>query len=325
MKAVVVGAGISGLTAASILKDKKHDVEIFETSEHIGGACADNECGEHLFGAHIFHTQNKSAWDFINRFGEMRKYDHQVLANVDEYGLIPIPYNQASEKITGDISDEKIIDLIFRNYSRRQWGIEYDELPEEIRSRVNVRRAGNDSRYFLDPYQGLPKNGYSEIFKNMADGIKVYLCADKDDWKKSPAHLFVYTGSIDAAYGFYAGELPYRSLKFERQEYRLLPCAVINNCISDDSLFTREYDNTFFAPGKCRSVIRETPCAFTRGENKPYYPMSFLGASDMMRKYNTMAAIERKTVFLGRLGKYKYINMDQAITDAMTILGRIVK
>lgn len=325
MKAVVVGAGLSGLTAARILKDKHFDVEVFEASGRLGGACADNECGEHLFGAHIFHTNNDIAWNFISRFGEIRPYQHRVLADVDKFGLIPIPYNRTSEEITGKLTDEEIINLVFRNYSKRQWGIEYDELPEEIRCRVKVRREGNDGRYFLDKYQGLPRNGYSEIFQNMADGITVNLDASKEDWKKAKAHLFIYTGSIDEAFGFYAGELPYRSLRFTPLEYRLLPCAVINNCTSGESKHTREYDNTFFAPGKCRSVIRETPCAYVRGQNTPYYPIPFGGTDKIMQKYKTIAAVERKTVFLGRLGRYKYLNMDAAIIEAIDAINRIAK
>ena len=218
MKAVVVGCGISGATAAFLLKSRGYDVEVFETRKHIAGNCYDevvHGVTVHKYGAHVFHTNREEIWNFVNQFAEFNNFCPKVWANTRE-GLIPIPYNDVTRDIIGEKTKEEIIDLIFRDYSEKMWGESWENLPAEITSRIAKIKDGTDRCYHKDPYYGVPIGGFVKMFENMLEGVKVHLGCTRTDWQiVRNRDLLVFTGPIDSYFRHCYGRLDYRSLIFE--------------------------------------------------------------------------------------------------------------
>ena len=330
MKILIVGAGISGCTAARLLADEGHDVEVWEARDHSGGNCHDERVGEvtvHKYGPHLFHTNDRKVWDFLSRFTAWKDYRHTVVADT-ALGRISIPYSPVTERQLGrPLDDVEIRDLIFVEYSEKQWGIPWDQLPAAIKGRIPTRRTEADDRYFTDTYQGQPAEGYAAMFSRMLDGIQVRTGEDKQAWRerRSGADLVIYTGKIDEYFGYSLGRLPYRSLRFEHRRSReRLPHAVINQC--NRLPHTREYDHACFSledPGET-VITREFPQAHDES-NEPYYPMPFGDGQELYQRYKTLAAAEPDTVFLGRLATYSYLDMWMAVAQAMVKVGGVLK
>lgn len=314
-KAVIVGAGLAGLTAARLLTDKGYKVKVYEKESHIGGACYTDEKNNHVFGTHIFHTNNKSVWDFVNQFTTFKKYNHEVYAETD-VGLIPIPHNYFSELITGEISDKKILKLIFENYSLKQWGIPFSKLPADIQDRVKKRREGTDCRYFVDTWQGLPVDGYTEMFNQMTKDIEIEFNYEGNDWFNNDC-LKIYTGSIDELFNCKLGSLPYRSLRFEKINEKLNH-AVINDCRKNNN-YTRTMDNRFFGG---TDTYRDYPENYDK-TNKRYYPIPFDEDAEKLKGKYLELAKKENIICLGRLGSYKYMNMDEVILQVMNKMEKL--
>jgi UDP-galactopyranose mutase len=295
--------------------DKGYSVTIYETADEVGGACMDCN-GNQLFGYHIMHTNDRAAWEYLCRFTSFKNYVHSVMANTDR-GLVPIPYNYHTEAITGALSDLQIQALIFDEYSRKQWGHTFSELPDEVRARVSLRREGTDSRYFTDTYQGIPSDGFCAMLKKMIDGCELKLGAEKDEWKNHKADIIIYTGSPDMIYNCDNGQLPYRSVKFEDTNEKL-PAAVVNDCTANVP-YTRKHDYRYIG-GNITQI--ETPEDYEEGKNQPYYPVD--GGRDMADDYISRA-LDDGIYCLGRAGKYKYINMDVAVIDAIKTVDEITQ
>ena len=180
MKAVIVGCGLSGITSAILLNEKGYDVEIFDTRHHIGGNCYDKKVEGvmvHQYGPHGFHTNNEKVWKFLNKYSKFNDVCLRVMGNTAD-GLIPLPYSPASEKIIGSKTPEQIKELIFKDYSEKMWGIPWDEFPKSISGRVPTKRDDPSLCFHLDKYQGIPENGYTSMFNNMTQSIKVNLGCD---------------------------------------------------------------------------------------------------------------------------------------------------
>ena len=178
--AYVIGAGTAGSTAARILKDNGWDVEVFETRSYISGNCYDyidekTRCIVHAHGPHAIHTNSEKVWNWLHQFSEFNDFSVKVWANT-KLGKIPIPYNDTSDKIIGRrLSDEEIIDLVFRDYSEKMWNTPFEELPQSILARLAVRNPGEETYFVNNKYQGLPKYGFVRMFENILDGIPVHL------------------------------------------------------------------------------------------------------------------------------------------------------
>jgi UDP-galactopyranose mutase len=319
-KVVVVGAGLSGLTAGRILADSGSDVHVFDTRNHIGGNCSDkfvSGCMFHKYGAHIFHTNDDEVNGFVKRFTSLNGYRHKVMAET-EFGLIQIPFRDVSETISYGM-----IKQVTEGYSKKQWGIDYSDLPSEIKSRLTMRSSGESLEYFTDKWQGIPRNGYSEMFESMSEGMTIHLGVSKDAWRAEKADLVVYTAKIDEYFNYCHGRLGYRSLSFATMvTFEQLPCAVVNNC-RESSPETRSIDHGYWngrTDSSMTLVTTETPCEHTE-DNIPYYPMPFGDNVELKDKYLSMAKDQKNVMFLGRLGRYQYINMDQAIAKAMAALN----
>lgn len=330
MKALIVGAGISGCTAARLLADAGHEVEVWEARDHIGGNCHDEKVDGvtiHRYGPHLFHTNDRKVWDFLSRFTEWKDYRHTVVADT-ALGRISIPYSPITERQLGRaLSDEEIRQLIFVEYSEKQWGVPWDQLPAAIKGRVPTRRETADERYFTDLYQGQPAAGYAVLFAKMLEGIPVSLGQEKDSWRqrRAGADRVIYTGKIDEYFDYRYGRLPYRSLRFEhRRSAERLPHAVINQC--NRLPYTREYDHACFSQEHPeRTVItREYPLAHDES-NEPYYPMPFGEGQALYQKYKELAGQEAATLFLGRLATYSYLDMWMAVAQVMVKIAPMLE
>jgi len=328
MKINIIGCGLSGVTAAILLKEQGHDVEIFESREHIGGNCYDEKMDDvvvHKYGLHCFHTNDKEVWDFLNRYTKFNNHELRARANT-KLGLISIPYNKkTAEQIGRDLTEEEIHELIFKDYSERHWGIPWNKLPKSISGRVPTKRDSYDDRYSLDKYQGIPVNGYTEMFRNMLDGIKVNLGVGKDDYRKLKGDKMIYTGKPDDFFDYEFGRLEYRSLRFEHKKvsrsdlFSRKSGAQINEC--NNNTYNRTVDNSVFLDQQLPHTIltRDYPEEHN-DTNDPIYPKSFGGNIEMYNKYKEAIKADTNTIFLGRLATYKYLDMWMAIKQVMTKL-----
>lgn len=319
---------MSGTVAAVMLREMGHDVEIFEVRDHIAGNCYDEKnedgCTVHKYGSHIFHTNDEKVWNFLNRYTKFNSYEHRVRANTCE-GQISIPYNKKTEEQLGrELTGVEIQQMIFKQYSERHWGVPWEELPNSITARVPKKRDDHDDRYFTDKYQGIPENGYTTMFKNMLDGIKVNLGVERDLYKKLKADLVIWTGTISSYYDNYYGHLPYRSLIFKHhrvpadENYTWDKGAVINEC--NDLPYNRTMDNSVYLNEQVDYTIhtRDHPEEYVPGQNMPIYPKTFGEGPKIYSKYVSLAKTDKNVMFLGRLATYKYLDMWMAVSQVLS-------
>lgn len=330
MKVNIFGCGMSGTVAAILFKEQGHDVEIFETRSHVAGNCFDKKnedgCTVHEYGSHIFHTNDKDVWDFLNRYTKFNDYQHRVRANTKE-GLLSIPFSKKTEQeLERDLSPKEIQELLFREYSERHWGIPWEQLPKSISGRVPNKRDNFDDRYFTDTYQGIPEKGYTAMFNNMLDGIKVNVGVDRDLYKRIKGDLTVWTGKISEYFDLAYGHLPYRSLRFEHTRVKRDPMytwdkgSVINEC--NTKPFNRTMDNSVYLKEDVTHTIqtRDYPEEYQPGVNDPIYPKTFGEGPEVYKKYQKAADSDMNTIFLGRLATYRYLDMWMAVKQVMVKL-----
>lgn len=337
MKALIVGAGIAGLSAGVLLRRKGWDVQVLESRCHIGGNCADylyNGIFVHQYGPHIFHTSESRVYRFFSEFTQFNGYQHQVMAETRLVDYpIPIPYSRATEQAMGGriLTDDEIREYIFRVYTERMWGVPYKHVPEAITSRVNLRRDNFDTLYFGDKYQGMPTAGYTAMFQRMVDEIgrdRVELGVRERAWKPwaEVSDLVIYTGPIDDYYDWSLGELPYRAIQFDlRRAQPNTGPAVLNYCVevpaSRITNFAKFYENTKNVDFTV--TCTEYPKAFVPDNGlDPSYPMrGFPGVDDLIKGYQDLNP-GTNVLFMGRLGSYKYMNMDATVSDVMLKLAQ---
>jgi UDP-galactopyranose mutase len=357
---LVVGAGFAGSVIAERLAaglGKK--VLLIDRREHIGGNAYDHldEAGVmvHRYGPHIFHTNAQRIVDYLSRFTEWRPYEHRVLARVDEH-LVPIPINlttlntlyglamtseeaevflaeraepvssiRTSEDVVINQIGRELYEKFFRGYTRKQWGLDPSDLDKSVTSRIPTRTS-EDDRYFTDTFQMMPRDGYTRMFERMLDhpNIDILLNTDFKQVREAIAHRhLIYCGPIDEYYEFRFGHLPYRSLRFQHEtvkqaEYQ--PVAVVN--FPDQSVpYTRitEYKHLTGQTHALTSISYEFPC----DDGDPYYPVPRPENAELYKRYKALADETANVTFLGRLGTYKYYNMDQVVGQALALYQRI--
>ena len=357
---LIVGAGFAGSVLAERLANGSgKKVLICDRRPHIAGNAFDYYNDEgiliHKYGPHIFHTNSREVFEYLGRFTEWREYQHRVLAMVDGM-LVPMPINldtinklyglnltsfeveeffekvaepvehvRTSEDVVVSKVGRELYQKFFRNYTRKQWGLDPSELDASVTARVPTR-TNRDDRYFTDTYQAMPKHGFTRMFENMLDSpnIKIMLnCDYREIVEDIPFKEMIYTGPVDAFFDYRYGKLPYRSLEFKHETHdteQFQPAPVVN--YPNEQLYTRvtEFKYLTGQEHKKTSIVYEFPQA----EGDPYYPIPRPENADLYVKYRALADARPDVHFVGRLATYKYYNMDQIVAQALTEYGKIV-
>ncbi|RYZ12986.1 MAG: UDP-galactopyranose mutase [Comamonadaceae bacterium] len=359
---LVVGGGFAGCVLAERLASQLgRRVLIIDRRSHIGGNAYDclDDAGVmiHRYGPHIFHTNAQRVVDYLSQFTEWRPYEHRVLAEVDGQ-LVPIPINlttinslyglnldsagaaeflaaravpsttiNSSRDVVVSQVGEELYRKFFEGYTRKQWGMDASELDKAVTSRVPTRTDADD-RYFQDKFQCMPLHGYTRMFERMIDhpNIEFWPGTDFAQVKDSIDydHL-IYSGPVDEYFGFCFGKLPYRSLRFEHSSLdqpQYQEVAVVNYP-SPEVPFTRITEYKHLTGQQCErtSITREFPT----DHGDPYYPIPTPENAALYKRYEALAEETPGVTFTGRLGTYRYYNMDQVVAQSLTLFSRIAE
>lgn len=357
---LVVGAGFAGsVMAERLAAGSGKRVLVIDKRPHIGGNAYDcyDDAGIlfHQYGPHIFHTNSDLVVEYLSRFTDWRPYEHEVLAEVDGK-QVPIPINlntlealygrsfteeeaqhflkqqavdvgvvKTSEDVVLATVGRELYEKFFRGYTTKQWGRDPSRLDKSVTARIPTR-YNRDNRYFTDAFQCMPANGYTKMFERILDhpNIDIRLSCDFESVRREVEydHL-VYTGPVDQYFGYARGRLPYRSLRFEHvtlDTAQFQPVAVVNYP-SESVPYTRitEYRHLTGQPHTRTSLTYEYPSA----EGDPYYPIPSPETQAMREAYQALADGEPNVTFLGRLGTYRYYNMDQVVAQALAEYAKL--
>ncbi len=358
MKIGIVGAGFAGAVMARELADAGHDIDVFDARDHVAGNChtkRDDDSGVmiHVYGPHIFHTAHEHVWEYVQRFGQFLPYEHRVKATSGGrvYGLPvnlltinqffnstmrpdeaaafvaaksveldrePVTFEDQALAFVGP----ELYEAFFKGYTRKQWGLEPTELPASILKRLPLR-FNYDDRYFDHPHMGIPADGYTPIVEGILDHprINVYLAHPVTAEDLAAFDHRFWTGPIDEYFAAVHGRLGYRTLDFEveRHDGDYQGCPVMNFC-DEDTEHTRVTEFKHFAPWETHArslTYREYSRACEPGDI-PYYPIRLVAERTQLRDYVDLARQETGTTFLGRLGTYRYLDMDVTIHESLT-------
>lgn len=322
MKVKIIGCGLSGATAARILKNAGCEVVVFETRNHIAGNCYDsNVCGTmvHNYGPHIFHTDDEEVFTFLSQFTEWIPFDLKP-KGITKLGVISLPYSKKTqEELKRELSQDEIVDIIFKDYSEKQWGVPFDKIPKSITNRIPKTKDCEDPTWFEgQKYQCIPKDGYTKMFERMLQDINIRLNCSIDDWKEEKADVTIYTGKIDEYFNYCYGHLPYRSLQFKHITSENKFDVVTYNQNTKMVNYTRTYDHSFFTPDhKGTTIITEEYPEPYNGKNIPFYPIPWGDGLQMYTKYKELADEEKDVIFAGRLATYTYLDMWMAVKQVL--------
>ena len=359
---LIVGSGFFGAVCAHELNKKGKRVLVVEKREHIAGNAYtedNNGIQVHKYGAHIFHTNDKNIWDYVNQFAEFNNFINSPVANY-KGELYNLPFNMNTfyklwktktprealdvinkqrQEMMGKEAlnlEEKAISLVGRDiyqilikgYTEKQWGRDAKTLPPFIINRLPVRFTF-DNNYFSDKYQGIPKGGYTALIENLLKGVDVRLNTDFFKNKEkftSMAKKIIYTGPIDEYFDYCFGKLEYRSLRFEHE---VVDCdnyqgVAVVNYTEYDIPYTRIIEHKHFdAVDSEHTVIsKEFPLEWTPG-SEPYYPINNDKNMKIYKKYRELAKKENNIIFGGRLAEYKYYDMHQVIASALNAVSKM--
>nr|WP_076777010.1 UDP-galactopyranose mutase [Lachnoclostridium phocaeense] len=358
---LIVGAGLFGAVFAREAMNRGKTCLVLDRRDHIGGNIYTEKVEDiqvHRYGAHIFHTSDKKVWDYINQYAEFNNYINSPVA-VYKNELYNLPFNmntfsrmwnirtpkEAREIIEGQIADlhieeprnleEQALSLVGRDvyeklvkgYTEKQWGRDCKDLPAFIIRRLPLRFT-YDNNYFNDRYQGIPMGGYTRVIEKLLEGAEVRTGVDylkERETYECAAGKIIFTGMIDEYYGYRLGALEYRSVRFETE---VLDCdnyqgnAVVN--YTDREVpYTRVIEHKHFEFGTQKKTVisREYSSEWKVGD-EPYYPVNDEKNSVLYEKYASLAAGEDNVIFGGRLGAYRYYDMDKVIASALELADR---
>lgn len=367
---LVVGAGLYGAVFAHEAKALGKKVLVLEKRPHIAGNvyCEDVEgIKVHMYGAHIFHTNNTEVWNYLNQFTAFNRFTNSPVANY-KGELYSLPFNMYTfnkmwgvvtpEEAEAKIEEQKaemagkepenleeqaislvgrdIFEKLVKGYTEKQWGRDCKDLPAFIIKRLPVRLTF-DNNYFNALYQGIPEKGYTKMVENMLDGIEVRLNTnyldEKEKWN-AMADKVIYTGPIDAYFDYCLGYLQYRSVRFET-ELLDMPNFQGNaavNYTDRETPWTRIIEHKWFTFGKDedgkdlpKTVISREYSSEWKPGDEPYYPVNDEANGVLYGKYRELANKEEKVIFGGRLGEYKYYDMDAVVASALSMVKQQLK
>lgn len=358
---LVVGAGLYGAVFAYEAKKKGKTCLVIDKREHIAGNiyCENiHDINVHKYGAHIFHTSDKKIWEYVNQFAEFNNYINSPVARYkDELYNLPFNMNtfskmwnivtpqEAKDIIASQIADlnitepknleeqalslvgKDVYEKLIKGYTEKQWGRDCKDLPSFIIKRLPLRFI-YDNNYFNDRYQGIPIGGYTKIVEKMLDGIEVRLNTNYLDNREefdAMADKIVYTGMIDQFYDYKLGVLEYRSVRFETEELEMenFQGNAVVNYTEREVPYTRIIEHKHFEFGKQPTTIisREYSSEWKKGD-EPYYPVNNEKNNNLYQQYKELADKEAKVIFGGRLGGYKYYDMDKVIAAALEMCDK---
>lgn len=330
MNFLIVGAGFSGATIAYELARSGHKVHVIDERDHIGGNAYDytNEFGIriHKYGPHLFHTNNEKVYNWITQFGDWVPYKHIVYAQLDDGRYVNLPINSIGKEVIGQ---DRILDVIYRPYTKKMWGLDLEQLDPNIMNRVKIRDDDNIYYFPDDKYQAMPKDGYTRVFELMLDhpNITVSLSTTFDKTMEADYDHVFNSMSIDRYYDYQFGHLPYRSIKFHSLTLpmnKVLPVVTVNFTHSAPYTRVTEWKNLpQHGTNICYSTITyEEPCDYRDNNLERYYPVKDIDGSNK-QLYEKYKSIDNpKTTFIGRCGMYVYIDMHQAINSSLAIAER---
>jgi len=362
---LVVGAGFAGAVIARQLAENGYRVKVIDQRNHLAGNCytkRDHQTNimEHKYGPHIFHTNDIKIWQYVNQFTEMLPYTHRVkgttggrvyslpinLHTINQFfnttmGPVAakkfiasknnmLPYSPVNfENKTKSLIGEELYEAFFQIYTEKQWGISASLLDASLIKRLPLR-FNYDDNYYSHRYQGIPKYGYTVLIESILkhENIEIELDRKFDRNLMGKYDHTFYSGSLDEYFNYSLGQLPYRTLKFERFVGKddFQGCSVMNYCdavkpytrITEFKHLTpwEEHDETIY--------IKEfsKPC---EGDDIPYYPMIFSSDLCQLKEYRALAELEKNTSFIGRLGTYRYLDMDTTISESLNVVAKFLK
>ena len=363
---LIVGAGLFGAVSARELTDAGKNVMVIDKRSHIGGNIYTEKTegiNVHKYGAHIFHTNDKKVWEYVNRFAEFNRYTNSPVANY-KGEIFSLPFNMYTfNRMWGAVTPEEaaarireqrreidhepenleeraislvgrdIYEKLVKDYTEKQWGRECRELPAFIIKRLPVRFT-YDNNYFNALFQGIPMGGYTKLIDKMLEGIEVRLDTDylmnKAEFDAA-AEKVIYTGAIDAYFDCCLGNLEYRSVRFESEVLDMpnYQGNAVVNYTDKETPWTRIIEHKWFEFGKDddgndlpKTVISKEFSSEWHPGDEPYYPVNDKRNSDLYKEYRRLADNENGVVFGGRLGEYRYYDMDQVVARALeTVSG----
>lgn len=344
-----------GSVFANLMTLRGKKCMIIDRRDHIAGNCYTKQVGDihvHKYGPHIFHTNDKKIWDYVNKFTEFNNYRHRCKVNYKDH-IYTFPINLTTmyevfgnnhpvkliipKEVPNNLEDwaianvgRKLYNIFIKGYTTKQWGKDPKELPASIIRRIPIRTNHNDF-YFNDDYQGIPKHGYTEMFTRMQIGVDVELGVDYfEDQSKwdAMADKTIYTGAIDEFFNYSEGILDWRSLKFIEKTLSVKDHQgiAIVNYTQEDIPHTRIVEHKHFTcPDSAQDTIitKEFPLKWTPGKER-YYPINDEKNNTLYRTYKQMIDTS-KYIFGGRLAQYKYYDMHQVIASAMTAIKKELK
>lgn len=365
-KVLIIGAGITGLTLAERFASQGAKVQVIEKRDHIGGNCFDSVDSHgihiHRYGPHILHTHYREVWDYLSRFTEWAFYQHRVLGFIDGQ-FVPIPFNlntlhmlfpaKMAERIERKLTkafgfgnrvsilelrktDDRdlrfladfVYEKVFLNYSLKQWGLRPEELDPSVTGRVPVV-ISRDNRYFQDPYQGIPKDGYTRMFERMIQNGNIEIECNTDFAavkNRVKYDLLFYTGPIDEFFDYRFGKLPYRCIRMEFQNFDFdsyQPAAVVN--------YPNDYDFTRITEFKkfTGTVTSQTVIGIEYPGDSGFaaWPVLSEKSRETLRLYLQEAEKLKKEgiYFVGRLAEYRYYDMDDAVKRALDMFKEVIE
>ena len=358
MNILLVGAGLSGAVIGRKLAEEGHQITIVDSRDHIAGNChterdAETDVNVHIYGPHIFHTDDAEVWDYVNKFETFMPYKNRVkttskgqvfslpinLHTINQFFGKTMRPDEAHEFITTEQADTSIEDpqtfeeqamrfvgkdlyeAFFKGYTIKQWGVHPSELPASILKRLPVR-FNYDDNYFFHKFQGMPENGYTQMVERILDhdAITVHLGTTfTRDQAADYDHVF-YSGPLDGYFDFELGRLGYRTLDFEKFTYEgdYQGCAVMNYG-EEEVPFTRITEHKHFSPWEEHegSVCYREFSRLAQPEDIPYYPIRQVDEKALLADYVKLADETKGVTFVGRLGTYRYLDMDVTIREAM--------
>ena len=354
---LIVGSGFFGSVCARELTDKGKTVCVIDKRDHIGGNCYTSErdgIHVHDYGPHIFHTSNDEVWEWINRYTKFNSFTLSPVANY-KGEIYSLPFNmwtfskifkvafpeEVKLKIHGESMDiqnpsnfedqaiklvgKTVYEKLIKGYTEKQWRKPAIELPKEIIERLPVRFTYNNN-YFNDKYQGIPVGGYTQIFEKLLEGIDLLLGVDFFKDELPDYEKLIYTGPIDRYFNYRFGELEYKSTQFNHQRLDIdnfQGCAVMNYT-DKETEYTRTIEHKYFdfIESDKTWVTWEYPIKYDPNTTDPYYPVNDEINNNIYYQYKSLADKESDVYFGGRLGEYKYYDMDDIIESALSFIKK---